>query len=133
MLKNFIKLARKNDFTQVFLKNILANINIVFTLLALSLVIVLGKNTSTGDLLFLFFISNMIFSFSTQTEQLISAFYANLPAFEHIEEILQLDKKDTEEKTFKWESLQSLSFENFSIIILIMIKKQRALKGLLPY
>lgn len=114
MLKNFIKLARKNDFIQVFLKNILANINMVFTLLALSLVIVLGKNISTGDLLFLFFISNMIFSFSTQTEQLISAFYANLPAFEHIEEILQLDKKDTEEKTFKWESLQSLSFENFS-------------------
>ncbi|UTC67660.1 MULTISPECIES: ABC transporter ATP-binding protein [unclassified Treponema] len=114
LLKNFIKIARKNDFIQVFLKNLLTNINMVFTLLALSLVIVLSKNTSTGDLLFLFFISNMIFSFSTQTEQLISSFYANLPAFEHIEEILKLGKKDSEEKFLKWETLQSLAFENFS-------------------
>lgn len=114
-ISSFTKVILKNDFFQVFLKNLLTHINLIFSLLSTCVLILLNKNTSTGNVLFLFFIANMIFSFSTTLEQLISSFYSALPSFEHVDNVIGYYNKDNAKRTNMYERLKSLSFENVSV------------------
>ncbi|WP_024467415.1 ATP-binding cassette domain-containing protein [Treponema pedis] len=111
-MKTFISAVRKSDFIQVFLKNILSNINIMFNLLTLCLVLIIEKNTSPGTLLFLFFVSNIIFSFCTQTEQLFSAVYAALPSFEHIDSIFRIEPQIMGDKNLT--KIDTVAFKDVS-------------------
>lgn len=112
VMNDFICAARKSDFIQVFLKNILSNINALFGVLTVCLILFIEKNISTGSILFLFFVSNMIFTFCTQTEQLLSSFYASLPSFEHIDSILQFKPKTRGCETLT--KIKNVTFENIS-------------------
>ena len=114
-ISSFTKVILKNDFFQVFLKNLLTHINLIFSLLSTCVLILLNKNTSTGNVLFLFFIANMIFSFSTTLEQLISSFYSALPSFEHVDNVIGYYNKDNAKRTNMYERLKSLSIENVSV------------------
>ncbi len=89
----------KNDFVQIFLNFFLTHINLIFTLISTAMLIFLNKDVSTGNVLFLYFVANMIFSFSTSLEQLISSFYSALPSFEHVDSVMEYSKDIPERKT----------------------------------
>ncbi|WP_029409112.1 ATP-binding cassette domain-containing protein, partial [Treponema pedis] len=85
---------------------------IMFNLLTLCLVLIIEKNTSPGTLLFLFFVSNIIFSFCTQTEQLFSVVYAALPSFEHIDSIFRIEPQIMGDKNLT--KIDTVAFKDVS-------------------
>lgn len=89
-LTQFVKVALRNDFVQVFLKNLLSNLNQIFTLLIMTYLILFSKNYSVGDLFFLYFVSNTVFKFSLDTQVLIASIHSSLPSFEHVDSLLNL-------------------------------------------
>lgn len=112
LIKRFVKTILKADGIQVFFKNILANINSIFALLSIGLLLVLERGASVGDVLFLSFISQTILSVSVETEGYFSQLYSMLPAFENINSILEMPDEKYGEKT--WDKIKSISFDNVS-------------------
>ncbi len=126
-LDAFLAVIRKNDFAQVLLKNLIGNMNSVFALLVVVWIAAFGRGATTGDMLFMFFVSNMVFSFSSQTEQLFSALYASLPSYRHIDEVMELGYGDRRIGT--WDSFERLEFENVAFGYAGIDGKRRILDG----
>ncbi|WP_255803524.1 ATP-binding cassette domain-containing protein [Treponema denticola] len=111
-IKSFVKTILKADGVQVFFKNLLANVNSIFILLSIGLLLVLERGASVGDVLFLSFISQTILSVSIETEGYFSQLYSTLPAFENINSILEMPDEKYGEKT--WNRIKSITFDNVS-------------------
>lgn len=112
LMERFLKTILKADGIQVFFKNLTANINSLFTLLSICILLIFKRNSSVGDVLFLSFIAQFLISVSAETEAYISQIYAMLPAFENVNEILELPEVICGNK--KWNGLKSISFESVS-------------------
>jgi len=95
---SFVETSLKNDKTQVFFRNIQANLNSFFSILFITFIYLNHNQVSPGNLILLFFYTNLVFSYSQEIEGIISSVGSTLPSFENIKAIMDLHEKSGSQK-----------------------------------
>ncbi len=108
---SFVKTSLKNDRVQVFYKSLQTNLNSIFSIIFITLIYLNQNSLSVGNLILLFFYTNLVFSYSQDIESVISSIGDSLPAFENIKQIMNLSIKDGQESINK---IESIKFKNVS-------------------
>ena len=108
LCERFVKTSLENDKTQVFFKNLQANLNSFFSILFITFIYLNHNQVSPGNLILLFFYTNLVFSYSQEIESIISSVGNTLPSFENIKTIMELHEKSGK---IKIEKISEIKFD----------------------
>ena len=106
---SFIKTSLRNDKTQVLFRNLQANLNSFFSILFITFIYLNHNQVSPGNLILLFFYTNLVFSYSQEIESIISSVGNTLPSFENIKTVMELHEKSGQTKI---EKISEIKFDN---------------------
>lgn len=126
---SFVKTSLDNDKTQVFFRNLQLNINSLFSILFITLIYLNHNQVSPGNLILIFFYTNLVFSYSQEIENIIASVGNTLPSFENIQTLIDLpiksgsvqieniNKIDFKDVCFTYPESNKTIFENTSFTL----------------
>ncbi|MBN1969130.1 MAG: ABC transporter ATP-binding protein [Candidatus Delongbacteria bacterium] len=109
---DFMIIALRNDFIQVFFKKIIENLNYIFSIAVISYLFIIRKNVDAGDIVLILFYTNLILKYIQELEVLISSIGNAIPSLEHVYSILNSNTNNNSHLT--WAILDSIALQNIN-------------------
>lgn len=106
---NFIETSNRVDKKQIFLKNLINDFHFLVSVGIVSFLTLKSGNDTAANFVFYIFVSDMVIGKSQEIEGLINSLLKNLPSFEHVDNILNLE---TIKGSHKISKIETINFNN---------------------